>query len=278
MKKTIFAALLAIMLAATPALADSFGSYNAGGYKSFAGQETISGNEYAGTGGWANGRMENTNFAYGRISGQSGFASMDANLKSCTWTADYGQTSMSFAKGTVSADGQAGGMAFGISANKQVSTSSGWVSGAVGQNNYANETGYADGQYAHAENGSWAGFKNQAPTVSNKNYFLAGSATCVEGSATTEGFSKVTIDPSGSNRSASAYTTNYAKGNNGVGGEGFVEAASVKGGQYAFGNSYFNYNGSNNIGTGTAVVNTSITQSPNSFSSKSYGFSYTKAH
>lgn len=276
MKKAIFAVVLAIMLAAVPAFADSFGSYSAGGYKEFAGQHQSYGNEFAGTGGWANGEMNNTNQAYGRYSAQSGYATMDANLKSCTVTADFGQTSVSFAKATVHADGFAGGMAAGLSCNKQTSMSSGWVSGTAGQRNTANETGYGNGQYASAGNESYASFKEYAPTVSNKGYFLTGSATCVEGSATTQGFSKATIDPDGNNRSASAYSTNSAAGNNGVGGQGFASTMSAKGGQGASAFSGFNYSGCNS-GTGTAAANTSITQSPNSYKSTSYGYSTTKA-
>ncbi len=290
MKKTLFAVVLAIMLAATPALAveqgQTFGTNASGHYVAgtlngpvtFSGDYGSSGgNDYASTSGGAAGQMVNDNRAFGKyFSFQAGYASMDANLNSCVGAYDNGQTSASWAKGTVSADGQAGGIATSgwKPSAQQTSTSSGWVAGGVGQYNTANEANYAQGQYATAENGSNAHFYNQAQTSSNSGWLGAASGTCVAGSAEVTGSSKVTIDPSGNTRSAQAYTTNTAKGNDGVGGFGNVNAMSANGYQSAQAYSGFQYSG-NNAGTGTAQANTSITQGQNSFSSKSYGYSVT---
>jgi len=295
MKKTLFAVVLAIMLAAGTAFSADVtvnGDYRAYmNNQPYAGAHDYSGygtpqKDYAETSGGSGGFAQNNNSASGtsiRIFGktfttatQSGYANLEGSMKSCVNASDWGTSSASHATATTYANAQAGGLAVGTKGT-QLSHSQTEVWGVANQRNGAFETGYANGQQAVAYNESGASFYNQGNTMNSSGKYLAGSVSCVEGSATTSGKSFVTIDPTGHNRSAFAETSNVAKGNDMVGGSGFAGTISANNNGFAQSQSSFSYAGGTQ-GSGYAAGQTSLVTGTNSFRATSYGYSTTKTN
>lgn len=199
MKKVIFAAVLSIMLAATPVLADT--SYVSDGADSSKYSNSTSyygwGNDSAGAGASSMGTFEAKSFGM-----RGSYATGEAGSQSCatSYAEDFGTTSMSGA--------QASTGSFATSFAKKLSYNEVSVSGGANQGNSANEVGYsganaAGGNYTEASYGS---------TCYNASLGW-GSSAGIYGSASAQGNTFVTVDPTGNTRSAFGITQGSSEAN-----------------------------------------------------------------
>lgn len=172
------------------------------------------------------------------------------------------------------------------------------VAGNVFQEHYAAETGYPEDQYAVGFNSSGADFsitRESSMVDIHSAYAQAGFYDYwydyyywygYGPYAYTEGYSNVSIDAIGNERSSNATTWNASYTNQGynyfdygtvtenvsnVTGNGLVAVHSAKGGTHGYGVASFTYDG-NNYGSGNAEVNANITNYGNNSTAHVSGY------
>jgi len=185
--------------------------------------------------------------------------------KTCasTFAWDFGTTSIAGAFVKTTGFAIDGGTAFGIGGNYEWSMSSTYLTGQIGQENYAAEVGYHG---SGVEAGNMSGVQFQAFNMDfDFGPWFASSGSFIMGEASTGGMSTVKIDPYGNTRSIEACTFNFAQVNvpaqmvfSNVYGQGFVNGVIYNGSSFGGGNAGFTYNGSNN-GFGNAYLNAVVT-------------------
>jgi hypothetical protein len=185
-----------------------------------------------------------------------------------SYSKDYGLTSKAGAGASFKGDAFSKGTAEGDGCGPEIVKSDLYVEGEVKQMNYAGETGYSAGGISggNESGGSFkavdSDFKIGNGYVSDENY--------VSGSAVTKGFTNVSIDPYGNNRSISGITGNFVSitspdtiSQANVYGNGGLNGVISNGSSFAGGNVSFNYAGST-FGAGGAMLNASVVTSGNS--------------
>lgn len=267
-----------------------------GGSEDYA--KRIRGNELAEAYTGSSGVFFNANEAVGkRFAYQMGGAYLSGESCAFVKTFDYGLTSGSFAVSKTEISGMAGGFAMsdkwscGHGTPYQTSISSGYIQGFALQQTVANEVGYT-GANAAGANFSEAEFMGITLDGDASRRGLASSGVYMSGNAEAKGFTIVSVDPYGNQRSASGITGAMSQANVygadmnvvKVQGEGFIGTEAYHGGStggYATGTSTFNYagQGSGSItGSGLATSNSFVNVSTpcygcNSFTAGSYGSS-----
>jgi len=190
------------------------------------------------------------------------FADTDAHA--WAYTKDYGLSSKAGAGAVVEGKVIAGGLAYGANGLPETVTVNLFFEGNVSQYNKAAEINYPGGQGITAVNES-AAHGEAFKTISD--FGCRGVEVelgTLDAKLITKGKSEVSIDPYGSNRSMTGYTTNETKiSSNGTAFAGMSGAGAVYGGitngpAIAAGYSGFNYNGVATYGTGNAFLNANI--------------------
>lgn len=270
---------------------------------------TVFGNDWAQAGGQGYTIAVTEASANGKTySGVDGFTSADNRTTAWSSSYDYGKNSYTSAGAYTQGTGYAYGNAYGDYSWKcfpwQLSSSDVTIGGIVSQANAANETGYNDGQYAVAFNTSTAEFEVTRKS-SDWDFTNASSQAGFHGGyyydywygygygpyAETYGYSDVSIDNTGNERSANAYTWNHSYTSPGydyynyynqgtltnydskVSGNGEVAARSAKSGTFAQGNAGFGYTGENH-GHGYAQINTNVADYGTQSSAQSSGYAH----
>lgn len=205
MKKTIFAVVLAIMLAAVPVMADT--SSVSGGIDTYKSDYSASYH------GWGNDSASASAGSMGEFKATSkgifsSYATGQAGSTSCanTFAADFGQTSIAGAESSTNS--------FATSYAKKLSYNEVSVQGGASQGNSANEVGY-NGANAAGGNYTDASYKG---TCYNGSLGW-GSSADIYGNASAQGMTFVTVDPTGSQRSAFGVTMGSSQAN--LNGSGF---------------------------------------------------------
>lgn len=186
-----------------------------------------------------------------------------------TYAVDFGTTSMAGSLVKTEGWALAKGSAEGLGGCPETSTSSVYLTGSIGQNNWAEESGYAGGSFVQGGNGSSASFYG-VNSNSDSGNGSANSSAFIAGNAVTGGSTIVSIDATGSTRSINACTVNFANVNvnaqqlnSAVIGSGMVGGVIQNGSVFAGGNAAFQYAGANN-GFGSASLAATITTGMNS--------------
>jgi hypothetical protein len=287
MKKSLFAVLfLAIALIATPVMAcdncqgdeaTATGHYELGLYShDYDSDYSMSDGARAGSEGnvlgtvdtYANSEDTYVRFFWWNIKvpafayetgGLEGWTDADAFAN----TRDYGNTSESCAFSSFEGNIAGAGLAEGIAGNRETVSGDLSFSGAVWQDNWAGELGYANGS------GVSAGSYSEAVATAREGFYDSGRGLAVDcdslyGNVFTRGNSFVTIDAYGSNRSLAAETfTRTGFETTGCGsasmfGNGSVSGLIQNAGSYAGGNASFSYTGTGMSARGGAVLDAQI--------------------
>ena len=204
-----------------------------------------------------------------------GYARGEADT--CTYARDYGTTSVSGAKSTITGNAYAGGVTAAgpfWCGTKSIIEGNTYFKGNVNQSNSANEVGYSVGGIG-AGNSSSVDFYNgrsfkDTTTCFGMNY----EDGSTRGVATTEGHTQVSIDPYGNNLSIdgktstrSYFDTNhrgdsksaYMTGNGGING-----GLTNNYGAFVSGGSSFSYDGVTDGAGGGAYLNANINKTSGS--------------
>jgi len=258
------------------------------------------GNDYAGASAVGSTSAETITFGNGnKMAFETGFAAGNVAADANSFAKDFGTTSIAGASASTEGASVTGGLV--IAPNKitlewnrcrptlnEGPTNDGVISGAfvggeVGQFNVAQEVGYANGTGAVAQNSSGGTFvAGNFDADFGKHGAVAG--TDIGGGIETSGFSKVSVDPTGANRSATGMTTNsvnvevckpdfYAGS---VGGQGSVQTVAGSPAGSAGAMSAFGYSGAKE-GYGVAQNYSAIQTGAHSTSAQAVGFSMSTA-
>jgi len=206
-----------------------------------------------------------------------GYATQNGSVSGATkaggksFARDYGQYSVSGSKANFYGTANTRGSAFGIRAGQESVKSNLYVDGYVHQYNTAGETGYSSGSGITGENYSQGNFHvTQSRTDTGNSYASVNDK--ISGSAVAMGSTEVGGDFYGNHRnihgstqsSANTFVHNYSN-EGAVQGGGNVQGVIAKGGNYAGGNSSYNFTGTNS-GSGNAVLDANISVRSNSSS------------
>lgn len=287
MKKTIFAVMLAIMLAASPVFADSAytnpqargESYDSSYSHSYGDHSYASGSSYG-----ASANLGQATFNGWGGSTALGTATANGCSGAITGSRYFGSTSVAGgAAGTV-ANGTAAGLsgyAGGIGKGTAYNQSNAEVGGSVYQSNCAAE--FRGPDQTIARNWSDASFNaNAADYSSMQGCFVGGAASGVSltGMAGTAGGSIATATPGHSFAATGNVAATKVLGADqtcaSIQGEGYIQTTTHSNNSYAGGMGSFSYSGKNS-GAGISVMNSTATGNGTSFSARSTGFSAAKS-